>query len=188
MRLEGLYELVKSLAALLIGFVVFAQDKVNPDSLIVKDFEKRVTDYVNLQKSLAKDLPTSKPTTEPQVILDHQRELAKKIRDARKQAAQGEIFTPEISKEFHRLLGFAKEGQNNTQIKKSLERAEPVRLTLHVNDAYPAEVPLQSTPPTILMNLPSLPPGLEYRIVSRALVLRDATANIVVDLLPNAVP
>ncbi len=179
---------MKTLAALLLAALVFGQDRVNPDSLIVKDFEKRVTDYLNLQKSLAKDLPTSKPTTEPQVILDHQRELAKKIRAARNKATQGEIFTPEITKEFHRLLGFAKQGQNDTHIKKSLERAEPVRLTLHVNDAYPADVPLQSTPPTILMNLPILPTGLEYRIVNRTLVLRDATANIVVDLMPNAIP
>jgi hypothetical protein len=161
---------------------------VNPDALIVGDFEKRVADYVNLQKSMAKGMPAPKPTEEPQKIIDHQRELAKRIRAARHQAKQGEIFTAEICKEFRRLLGFAREGQNDAHVKKSLERAEPVRLTLRVNDAYPADVPLQSTPPTILMNLPSLPPGLEYRIANRALVLRDATANIVIDLIPNAVP
>jgi hypothetical protein len=114
--------------------------------------------------------------------------LAKRIRAARHHARQGDIFTVEISKEFLRLLGLAKQGENDAHIKKSLERAEPVRLTLRVNDAYPADIPLQSTPPTMLMNLPSLPPGLEYRIAGRALVLRDATANIVIDLIPNAVP
>jgi hypothetical protein len=188
MSLAGLYELVKTFAALLIGCAVAGQNRVNPDALTVSDFEKRVTDYVNLQKSLAKGLPTAKPTEEPQKIIDHQHELAKRIRAARHQAKQGDIFTPEISKEFLRLLGFAKAGENDAHIKKSLERAEPVRLTLRVNDAYPSDIPLQSTPPTILMNLPSLPPGLEYRIASRALVLCDATANIVIDLIPNAVP
>jgi hypothetical protein len=180
--------MVKTFAALLMGFLCFGQDRVNPDALIVGDFEKRVTDYVNLQKNMAKGLPAPKPTVEPQNIIDHQHELAKRIRAARHQAKQGDIFTPEISKEFHRLLGFAKQGDNDGHIKKSLERAEPVRLTLRVNEAYPADVPLQSTPATILMNLPSLPPGLEYRIASHALVLRDATANIVIDLIPNAVP
>ena len=167
---------------------MLAQDRVNPDAAIVQDFEKRVTDYVNLQKSLAKGLAPPKPTKEPQVILDHQHELGKRIREARKHATQGELFTPPISKEFMRLLGFANKGQNDSHIKKSLERSEPVHVTLHVNEAYPANIPLQSTPPTILMNLPSLPPGMEYRIVNHALVLRDATANIVVDLIPNAVP
>jgi hypothetical protein len=47
---------------------------------------------------------------------------------------------------------------------------------------------LQSTPPTILMNLPRLPPELEYRINGRALVLRDTNANLVVDLIPDAIP
>ncbi len=129
-----------------------------------------------------------KATSEPQVILDHQHELAKKLREARKGAHQGEIFTADISKEFHRLLGFAHEGQNDTHIKKSLERSEPVRIALKVNDSYPSNIPLQSTPPTILMNLPKLPPELEYRIVNKTLVLRDSTANIVVDLIPNALP
>jgi hypothetical protein len=188
MRTAGLYELVKTLAALLIGCAGFAQNRVNPDALVVGDFEKRIADYVNLQKSMAKGLPAPKPTEEPQIIIDHQHELAKRIRGARHQARQGDIFTVEISKEFLRLLGLAKQGENDAHIKRSLERAEPVRLTLHVNDAYPADIPLQSTPPTMLMNLPSLPPGLEYRIASRALVLRDATANIVIDLIPNAVP
>ncbi len=188
MTLQRLYKLVKTLAVILVGWTLFAQDRVNPDSLIVQDFAKRVNDYMNLQKSLAKGLPAPKPTPDPQIILDHQGKLAHRIREARRHAGQGAIFTPEISKEFRRLLGLAREGQNDAHIKKSLERSEPVRLTLHVNDAYPSDIPLQSTPPTILMNLPALPPGLEYRIASHALVLRDATANIVVDLIPNAVP
>src|ERR1700676_899218 len=101
---ESLYQLVKTLAAILVGWTVFAQDRVNLDALVVQDFTKRVTDYMNLQKSLAKQLPAPKPTTETQIILDHQRELAHKIREARRQAGQGAIFTPEISKEFRRLL------------------------------------------------------------------------------------
>jgi hypothetical protein len=179
---------VKSLAVLIVALSAFAQDRVNPDSLIVQDFEKRVAGYVSLQKSLAKGLSSTKPTDEPQIILDRQRDLAGRIRVARRQARQGAIFSPEISKEFHRLLGFAREGQNDAHIKKSLERAEPVYLRLRVNDAYPAGIPLQSTPPTILMNLPLLPPDLEYRIAGHALVLRDTTANIVVDLIPDALP
>jgi hypothetical protein len=188
MTLEMIYELVKTLAVVLVAGTVFAQDRVNPDSLIVEDFTKRVNDYMNLQKSAAKELPALKPTADTKVILERQEKLAHKIREARRHAGQGAIFTPEISKEFRRLLGFAREGQNDAQIKKSLERSEPVRLTLHVNDAYPSDIPLQSTPPTILMNLPPLPKGLEYRIASHALVLRDATANIVVDLIPSVLP
>jgi hypothetical protein len=182
-----------SFAAMLLGLyggVLYAaaQDDVNPQTATLKDFEKRISDYVSLQKNLQKGLAPAKQTTEPQTIIDRQGELARKIREARSNARQGDIFTPDIAKEFRRLIGLAKQGKNDEHIKKSLERAEPVRLTLHVNEAYPANIPLQSTPPSILLNLPRLPPELEYRITGRALVLRDATANIVVDLIPDAIP
>jgi hypothetical protein len=180
--------LANTLVMTLLGTALFAQDRVNPHSAVLEQFQKLVTDYVNLEKDLAKGLPSAKPTTEPQTIIDRQHELAKKIRAARAKAHQGELFTPDIATEFHRLMAFAHQGSDDSHIKKSLERAEPVRLTLHVNEAYPQNIPLQSTPPTILANLPRLPPEVEYRIVGRTLVLRDITANIVVDLLPNAIP
>ena len=176
------------LTALLFGSCLRAQDNVNPQTAALQEFEKRIEDYMSLSKNLAKGLSTTKPTTEPQVILDRQSEFAHKIREARRKAKPGDIFTPEISKEFRRLLAFARAGQNDSDVKKSLARAEPVRLILHVNETYPASVPLQSTPPSILMNLPRLPPELEYRIIGRTLTLRDSVANIVVDLMPDAIP
>jgi hypothetical protein len=177
-----------SLAALLIGSCVLAQDNLNPQTAALKDFEKRTSDYLNLQKNLAKGISPTKQTSEPHTIIDRQHELAKKLREARSTAKQGDIFSQEISKEFRSLIALAMAGQNKGEVTKSLARSEPVKLTLHVNEAYPANVPLQSTPPTILLNLPRLPPELEYRIAGHALVLRDTVANLVVDLIPDAIP
>jgi hypothetical protein len=59
---------------------------------------------------------------------------------------------------------------------------------LEVNQEYPQTSALQSTPPTLLSNLPKLPPELEYRIVGQELVLLDTKANLIVDLLPDALP
>jgi hypothetical protein len=56
---------------------------------------------------------------------------------------------------------------------------------LEVNQPYPDGLPLQSMPPSVLMNLPKLPPELEYRAVGRELVLRDIAANLVVDIIPD---
>jgi len=61
-------------------------------------------------------------------------------------------------------------------------------MKVQINQSYPENVPLQSTPPTLLLNLPELPESLEYRILGRDLVLRDSDANIVVDYVPNALP
>jgi hypothetical protein len=65
----------------------------------------------------------------------------------------------------------------------------PARVpALGINDIYPSAVPLVTFPPALLQSLPPLPEGLEYRFYGRHLILRDAKANIVVDLLRNVVP
>ena len=69
-----------------------------------------------------------------------------------------------------------------------MRHGEPAKIELQVNQSYPENIPLQSTPPSLLLNLPELPKGLEYRILGRELVLRDSDANIVVDYVPNALP
>jgi hypothetical protein len=80
------------------------------------------------------------------------------------------------------------QGKDASHVRQSLQHAEPVRVRLVVNTAYPSGVPLQSTPPTLLMNLPPLPPELDYRVVGNNLVLRDAKANLVIDFVPNVIP
>jgi hypothetical protein len=56
------------------------------------------------------------------------------------------------------------------------------------NAKYPRNLPLQSTPPTLLMNLPQLPKELQYRIVGSTLMLYDMSSGLIVDFIPNAVP
>jgi hypothetical protein len=162
--------------------------KVNPDSLLIGDFENRVKDYVKLRKQVEGKLPPLKPTVSQAAIAHHEREMAERIRKARRGAVQGAIFAPEIAAEFQRLIGIAMQGADAGHIHQSLQHAEPVRLKLRVNGSYPDGVPLQSTPPTLLMNLPALPAELDYRVVGNNLILRDAKANVILDFVPNAIP
>jgi hypothetical protein len=164
-----------------------AQQPVNQDAVKTQEFENRVAGYVKLHKQAASDLDGLKPTKEPQEITNHEEALAANIREARRNAKQGDIFTPPVAEEFRRLIAITMKGERASHIRASLRHAEPVRLSLAVNDAYPRAVPLQSTPPTLLLNLPQLPKEMEYRIVGRALVLRDVDANIVVDFIPEAI-
>ena len=55
-----------------------------------------------------------------------------------------------------------------------------------MNKKYPKNLPLQSTPPTLLLNLPLLPKELQYRIVGSTLFLYDEPSDLVVDLIPDA--
>jgi hypothetical protein len=185
---------VNSLKLILVSCVVSIvrgqpQAQVNADAAIVQDFEKRVAEYEKLHKNIEGTLPRLKPTAAPEKIEHHEHELAHRIREARRSARQGDIFTPEISVEFRRLIALAMQGQKATDVKQSLKHAEPVLARpLRVNHRYPEGVPLQSTPPTLLLNLPKLPPDVEYRIVGHDLILLDVKCNLIVDFITNAIP
>jgi hypothetical protein len=147
----------------------------------VQDFQKRIEDYSKLRQMAGSQLPHLRTTDSPEAIAKHEHALGQAG------AKQGDIFTPEIAAEFRRLIGDSMLGHRAARVEKSLQHAEPVALKLRVNDAYPAGIPLQSTPPTLLTNLPKLPKELQYRIAGRDLVLLDVDANLVVDFIPGAV-
>ena len=168
-------------ATILAGLAPAAED---PDSAIIQDFEKRVAAYVQLHKTAESSLPKLKTTPSEEKISHHQHELARSIRAARSDAKPGDIFTAQVAGEFHRLIGIAMKADGR-DIAASLQHSEPVHLHLRVNEAYPANIPLQSTPPSLLLNLPKLPQEVEYRIEGRGLVLLDVRANLVVDLIED---
>ena len=178
------------LTACLLGHVVPAssQEAVNPHSLIIQDFEKRIDEYMKLRKAAGAQVPRLKTTDSPENISEHEKSLASRIREARPDARQGNIFTPEIRAEFRRLIGLAMPTPRDAaRVKKSLKHAEPVSLKLRVNDSYPTNIPLQSTPPSLILSLPKLPPELEYRVDGHDLVLRDIEANLVIDFISGVI-
>jgi hypothetical protein len=177
-----------ALCACLVFSLQAFETKVNEDSKRIADFEARVAAYLNLHNKARTGLPTSKPTSSPEEISSRQSELAAKIRALRPKAKSGQIFTPRISAEFRRLIKISWQGSDAKHMEASFEHSEPVHVALQVNGAYPSRVPLQSTPPTLLQNLPPLPKELEYRVVGRRLVLRDIAANLIVDFTGEIVP
>jgi hypothetical protein len=153
----------------------------------VNDFEARVAKYLDLRKKEAGSAP--RPTNSPEKLAAAQQDLAAKVSALRRDAKQGDIFTAEIAAYFRHQISTTLAGHHGHKIRASLRHAEPVpALALHVNQVYPQGVPLQSTPPTLLLNLPLLPKELEYRIVGRNLVLHDIVPNVIVDFIPDAIP
>jgi hypothetical protein len=166
----------------------FQDTRVNVGAQLQVDFAKRLSEYMKLRSKIIDAERPLKPTHSQTAIAQHERKLAQAIRQSRESAKQGDIFTQEVCQEFKRLIGIAMQGSSGTHVQQSLKRAEPVSLHLEVNRAYPSGLPLQSTPPTLLENLPVLPKGLEYRIVGRDLVLRDVDANLIIDFITHALP
>jgi hypothetical protein len=162
---------------------------VNQDSLVIGEFETQVKDYLKLHKKAGAGIPVLKPTDSAHKINQHRCLLASNIRAARPQAKQGDIFSPAITQQFRHLIAIAYEGADGAKVRESLRTDDPPRnVRVQVNATYPESAPLRSTPPSILLNLPNLPPTLDYRIVGRNLVLRDTEANIIVDYIPAAIP
>jgi hypothetical protein len=162
---------------------------VNQDSLTIQDFSKRVDEYVKLRKRMEAGLPAPKSKSSSADLKQYQASLAQKISAERSQAKPGDIFTPAVSTLFRKLIAMPFKSGHGSKIRASLRHAEPVRgLSPAINQQYPQTVALQSTPPTLLSDLPKLPAEIEYRIVGRELILLDSAAGLVVDLLPDALP
>jgi hypothetical protein len=166
--------------------LIWGQSNRAASQKVVQDFQARTRQYLEWRERNAGKAPSA--TNSPDKLETERQQLANKVRVARAGARQGEIFTPEIAQYFRRQITATLDGRYGHDIRATLRRAEPVKGELQINQSYPAKMPLQSTPPTLLLNLPELPKGLEYRILGRELVLRDADANIVVDYIPDALP
>lgn len=155
---------------------------------LIHEFQTKVEAYAVVHREAEKQVGPLKPGSTAAKIGRHQRELAKAIRRLRRNAAQGDIFTPRIAAEIRSLTGAAVSGPRGARVEKSLRRAEPVQFHVVVNRSYPSGTPLQSVPPTLLLYLPELQSELEYRIVGDTLILRDTAANLVVDFMRQAIP
>ena len=166
-----------------------AQAGVNPDAAILDDFKTRVNKYVDLHKDAAKGAAKLKETKEPAEITNAQATLAERIRAARPNAAQGDIFTAEIRHKIRRMLAPELKGQSGRDAKEAMkdDAPPPGSIAFKVNAKYPEGQPRPTMPANLLVNLPTLPKPLEYRIVGKHLILLDGDADLIVDYIPNAI-
>lgn len=149
------------------------------------EFLANVDAYLKLEKSM----PRLRSTKQRGEIVQRRRALAEKIAAARATAKPGDIFTPAASEEFRRVIRGVFEGPKASAVRRTIRQGEPLpgwRLT--VNGDYPAEMPLTTVPPTLLLHLPQLPSEVAYRIVGHDFVLEDTEARLIVDFIPGAVP
>lgn len=159
------------------------------DQKALSDFSKKAKDYVDRESTLAAS--KMKPTSDVAKLQQQRRQLRDAVQQLRPNAKQGTFFTPDAAAAFRIILAKLLSGPRGAKIKASLNHAEPgAPAAFTVNGEFPNQngQPIQSVPPTVLKVLPALPKGLEYRIAGKTLALRDASANLVVDYLPNALP
>ena len=155
----------------------------------VGEFTERVDQYVVLRDRLADSVGPLDEEMSQQEITDRATRLATAIQAARLDAKQGDIFTPRaatvlatlIKQEYSRRPPRVKEVRGDAQ-------AELPDFVPKVNELYPTTYPLATFPPELLPLLPKLPEVVEYRVVTHYLILRDIESNVILDVMPRAVP
>lgn len=158
-----------------------AQPRVSPQTSAMADFSKRVTAYLDLTKKATAGLPPLKRTDDPSEIALRETALGDAIRAGRAGARPGDILTPEVARVFRRTI---KDDFRRRPLRGQKVMLDEIpRFHPKVNQTYPSEWPLATFPATLLAALPALPDGLEYRLLSEALIIRDVKANIVVDFM-----
>ncbi len=163
-----------------------AQQRVNPQADAMAQFSERVKAYLSLQKKVEDKLPSQKETADPARIKAHVTELADGLRAARAGAKAGDVFDG-VADQFRRMI---REDAKQRSVRDAFAAMQevPKRTPARVNADYPETAALATVPPLILERLQRLPEGVEYRFMGRDLILRDTKANIIVDVLHEAVP
>jgi len=157
--------------------------RVQAWGVIAADFSERVANYVELRSSLEKGLPDLTVTDDPGAIWLAQRALANRVRVARAEARQGDIFTATISAEFRNVLLV----ETNPGTMAAVMDDNPGDMSRHINRAYPTGKPRATMPAGMLAVLPRLPDDFQYRFLGRALILIDTRTNLIVDRMPCAI-
>lgn len=152
------------------------------DAAVVAVFTSRIQEYARLRARLEEPLPVLDERRGARRALLTRRYLASAIRAARPRGTLGAMFAPPVDGLFRdlisaRLADIDVEGLSGWD--------EDLGVNIAVHEPVPAWSLLEL--PTLLREpLPGVPQGIEYRIVSGALVLWDAHAEIVIDALPAA--
>ena len=159
------------------------------DAAAFKEFSARVQAYVQLQKTVKSGLPTLKPTDLPEMIAAHQQALARKLREARPHAEEGDIFTPAACEAFRRASRAVLKGPHSADSRAYMERGAPTpTMPLAVNGIYPDTEPITALPPALLAAFPPLPVEVAYRIVGRTLIVMDVESRLIVDVARRVLP
>lgn len=159
------------------------------DIAAMRSFELAVASYVEVHRRLDVGFMALWIPSDPEANAVASSRLAAAIRTERRDAARGDIFNPEVADFFRaRLETACRAGDWSVpDVPGGLgEESRPCALP-EVNSrlTWATSVPIGEA---LRDMLPQLPIELEYRLAGRALVLVDVSANLVVDVLVDALP
>jgi hypothetical protein len=153
------------------------------------EFTEAVNRYVNMHRIVAASLPPAELCADPEEIQRQSQELSRAIRIEWATATPGEVFTPAAAELFRRRIAAAGLllGDGSLVYREAETPALDRSPILEVSGPFPwiGGFEIMSR---IQVALPPLPEELAYRVVDRNLVLLDVEANLIVDILHDALP
>jgi hypothetical protein len=150
--------------------------------------------YAVLHRAAAATVPPLTSGASAAEITSRQGSLAQAIRARRAGAKPGDVFTPAVKPVLVSLIRGYLSTPEAAPTKSRVEQENPrvetpgAPVALKINGPYEADASLSTVPATLLLRLPKLPEEVELRFVGKHLVLRDTTANIIVDYVLDVVP
>ena len=164
-----------------------AQYRVFDADAAMQQFHERVESYAALHRNLAPP-PAAELSTDPIATLLTRNYLASALREKRRYAQQGEIFTPDVATLFRWALADSIGERDGEAFLTQLNGGEPMPRGLHptVNEPY-TMLPLYRVPADVRLGLPAIPVEVDYRIAGHDLILLDVYAGLVVDFVPDIV-
>jgi hypothetical protein len=157
---------------------------------VIHDFNQRVDWYVRLHRRLERNLPPEHLFGDLEDMSAAIDALHQALIEARPNATPETFFTPAVADLLTKRLAHAITASGHT----------PAEAWIAMNLGYVAAIPQARINarapvgryvriwPALLAVLPALPEELEYRFVGWDLVLVDVHADLVIDILKNALP
>lgn len=160
------------------------------DLAAIHAWTQNIDAYMVIRDHAARTAPPPRLPTSAAELLRAEAAFAAEIRVRRHGAGIGDVFTPDIQRTFRGLIARTMSDHEIAVadlLHEFLSAVLPGGSRLAVNQRFPWHLGT-AIPGCLLEVLPSLPKALQYRLIGRDLLLIDIDANLVVDVLPEAVP
>jgi hypothetical protein len=160
------------------------------DIAALHEWTVRLDHYVGIRAQAAEVTPPPAWPASFDDILRFELAFAAEIRARRTHATMGDLFTANVGRTFRKLIAHAlteHEIAVAALLDEFLLDVVPGASRPTVNHRFSWQLGT-AMPACLLDALPKLPKGLQYRLVGRDLILLDIDANLVVDILPAALP
>ncbi|HEU4835760.1 MAG TPA: hypothetical protein VFS90_15130 [Pyrinomonadaceae bacterium] len=158
------------------------------DKAAVETFEKQVKGYIALRNKVRENAPKLSKDSTPEQIQAYRTALELSLRNARPNAKRGEFFLPATADFIRRTLKTEFQGKDRKELREQIFETETQGVVLRVNYPYAQTAELSEMPATLLAKLPQLPKELRYRFVGRNMLLVDRESDVILDVMPDALP